>query len=71
MALQSRGHLVMSRIFVESCQSHARQGDCETVLIQIGDDAIFALIQVKYGQKAYAKSFGHASRRCPRAASDV
>ena len=71
MALQSRGHLVVSRIFVERCQSHARQGDCETVSIQIGEDAIFALIQVKYGQKAYAKHFGRASRRCSRAASDV
>jgi len=67
MALQSRGHLVVSRIFVERCQSHARQGDCETVSIQIGEDAIFALIQVKYGQKAYAKHFGRASRRCSRA----
>jgi|SRR6516164_2536463 len=71
MALQTRGHLVVSRIFVERCQSHARQGDCETVSIQIGEDAIFALIQVKYGQKAYAKHFGRASRRCSRAASDV
>jgi hypothetical protein len=46
---------------VESCQSHARQRDYETVSIQIGDDAIFALIQVKYGQKAQAKQFGRAS----------
>ena len=29
--------------------------------IQIGDDAIFALIQVKYGQKARAKQFDRVS----------
>ena len=63
MALQSRGHLVVSRIFVERCQSHARQGDCETVSIQIGEDAIFALIQVKYGQKGLCK----AVRPCEQA----
>jgi len=61
MVFQSRGHFGDVAIMWNAANPMRVKRDYETVSIQIGDDAIFALIQVKYGQKAQAKQFGRAS----------